>query len=530
MPKSTHKILKLRLDSNIIFYEELKQTEYELLDIFAVKGGLPITLNLGKWGIDSGIRFQISMNRWKRRTDLHGAPFVNGLFSKGNWADLIKDDNGTIIGTTGFFQEQLLYIIGGLNLTLKTVEYPKSAGRKLLANGTWEGSYGMVQRGEIDVDATGIGYNLQRASLLDFTIPSHSAASTLIAGRPEGMALDMWVYVRVFGVLQWSIFIVLIILLAMALSLITSTSKEESAFGMKRGNQRLHKLDSVASSTAMVFLFVLQMGSHLNGKLWASRVLTLTVSFITFLLFQYICVDITSEMTSGPPEIPIRNFEDVLKSDYRVIVDDGGYYRGVLARSKPGSAKHEVYKRDIENLEDMDDFQAFKEVVSDRKTLFFGGLSNALTSPAGKQFPGQLIGLNMDDSYWGMGGIPLLKGSEFVPLFNYYILKELEHGIQKRMYRKYHPEMFTNQQFSMLEPQPLGANNVLFLSTWLAFSICVSVGIAFAELTKKKFFSKKTSSAIEVKHENKMLPRPSQTVDKLAEIPGSPDIESIVIG
>ena len=30
MPKSTHKILKLRLDSNIIFYEELKQTEYEL--------------------------------------------------------------------------------------------------------------------------------------------------------------------------------------------------------------------------------------------------------------------------------------------------------------------------------------------------------------------------------------------------------------------------------------------------------------------------------------------------------------------
>ena len=490
MPKGTQKVLELRLDSNIVFYERLNQNEYELTDIFRVKRGSQITLNIGKWEANSGISFQNSINRWKRRTDLQGASFVEGLFSKGNWANLTKDESGNIIGSTGFFPEKLAYITGGLNLTMKIKEYPKGLGNKLLANGTWEGAFGMIQRGEIDVDSTGNGINLERTILLDFPICTHRVISRLIAGKPEGNSLDMWVYLRVFGIIQWSLFLLSMILLAITLAFIT-TWLSAGSFGMKKGNQRLHKLDSVASSSALVLLFALQMGSHLNGKHWAPRVLTLTMSLLTFVFFVYLCMDITAEMTSGPSEIPIRNFEDVLNYDYRVITIYGprGYYGNALRKSKPDSAKYKVYKAYIETLPVMDDYQALAEVISDRKTLLYSTLELTVSSPAGKEIKrkgGKLIGLNLDDPHYGIGTIALLKGSEFLSLFNFYILKALEHGIIKKLYKKFHPEMFTDQQFGMAEPQPLSGKNVIFPFICLAFGIFVSFVIAFAEFMKMK--------------------------------------------
>ena len=64
-------LVKLRLDSNICFFQEELAT-FKLIDKFAVKGGPPITLALGKWDKSNGITFQRSMNRWERRTNLKG--------------------------------------------------------------------------------------------------------------------------------------------------------------------------------------------------------------------------------------------------------------------------------------------------------------------------------------------------------------------------------------------------------------------------------------------------------------------------
>ena len=281
--------------------------------------------------------------------------------------------------------------------------------------------------------------------------------------------------------------------------------------------------ETVVSNIALLSQYSLQMGSHPNGRWLATRVLTLTASFITFLMFVYFCVDITAEMTAGPPEIPIKNFGDVIEHGYTVVVDSL-WRLDMLAGSEPGSAPHRIAKSYTERKSD---YLAMEAIMSDRKKLYFSTMSNAVTSPAGKQYAGQLISLNMDESYYHISTLPLLKGSEFLPLFNYYILKEHEHGIIKRLYHKYHPQMFTLEQFSMEEPQPLGANNVMFPFIWLAFGICVSFAIALAELIKRKFFGKITSSVIEVKHQNEMLPGHSQTVDKMPEIPASPDMESI---
>ena len=79
MPTSYKTDIRLRLDSNIIFYKENFISNYDLYDIFAVKGGPPITLEVGKWDIDNGMRLMTGLNRWDRRTDLKGVNFKNSF-------------------------------------------------------------------------------------------------------------------------------------------------------------------------------------------------------------------------------------------------------------------------------------------------------------------------------------------------------------------------------------------------------------------------------------------------------------------
>ena len=503
MPKSMQNRMNLRLDSNIIFYEEVNTKEYKLEDIFAVKGGQPITLELGKWKQDHGIELQLSMNRWGRRTDLNGAIFVNGLYSKGNWANFTRNEDGAIMGSVGYYQDMLFYILEGLNVTLITVEYKKEWGRKLLRNGTWQGPFGMLQRGEIDVDSVGIGINIPRTAILDFPIPLHKTVNTLIAAKPEGIAPNMWVYVRVFGLYQWSITLALLIVLAITISIISYIGEGELMN------------DTVGSNIALVSLYFLQMGSHPDGRWWATRLLTLTASFFAFLMFVYFCVDITAEMTSGPPSIPLKIFQDVIEYDYTVVVTSE-YRTKMLSSSKPGSAPHRISQSYMEY--EVNDFKAVDAIMEDQKKVFFSTASNALTSPAGKRYVGQLISLNLDDSFQSISTLPLLKGSEFLPLFNHYILKEHEHGIRKRIYYQHHMGMFTLEQFGMGEPQPLGATNTMFLFIWMAFGICFSIAISFAEWLKQKLFRKMES---QVKQKDLLFIRTSQTVDKQPEMSGS---------
>ena len=79
MPKEYTDLIKLRLDSNVIFYEkDADKSVLNLLDIFSVKGSPLITQDFGKWDVKNGITTQQkSTNIWSRRTDLKvGMGFV----------------------------------------------------------------------------------------------------------------------------------------------------------------------------------------------------------------------------------------------------------------------------------------------------------------------------------------------------------------------------------------------------------------------------------------------------------------------
>ena len=103
MPAEYSNLMKLRLDSNIVFYQGETPQQYELVDKFAVKGGSPINLKVGMWDMSQGITFASSRYRWERRTDLLGATITNGVVALA----LKKDENGKIVGSEGYFQDKL---------------------------------------------------------------------------------------------------------------------------------------------------------------------------------------------------------------------------------------------------------------------------------------------------------------------------------------------------------------------------------------------------------------------------------------
>ena len=333
MPVEYSSEIQLRLDNNILFYQNVTPTKYELDEMFTVKGGKPIAIELGKWEEQSGFVFKLPRNRWDRRTDLKGATLVNTLTPNGLLADLIKDESGNITGSKGLFQDILFFITGKLNLTVTTTELK------------WD-EY-IYDRKEADVHTTQVGISLDIDDSMDLLVPVSREPMTLIAGKQRGTATNMWVYVNVFGAPQWALFFAFLILLVIGIRTNAALTNAELAtmFSLKRGHQKIYGMDSALSCLALVCLYAIQMGDHTNFKRLSGRILTMTTSLLTCLVFVYYAGDITAKMTSGAPEIPVKNFEDVIQHDYKVIVRKNSFPAWFLRSAKAESAKEKVYAK-----------------------------------------------------------------------------------------------------------------------------------------------------------------------------------------
>ena len=462
MPLDYAEDVNLRLDSNIVFYEHTSSTNYGLFDVFAVKKGPLIKLDVGTWIKSNGFIFENSMNRWDRRNDLKGVTFTNNYN----------------VGAVGLLQDLLSCITEKVNMTVRATQLPHEPW-EMLANGSWTGGMGVLQRQEADIVSAGLGVGItgQRCSVIDCTLPIIRDPLTLVAAKPKGTNIHPWVYVQVFGVIQWTIFFALLSAFVM-IPLLFHTLGEVSEQSM---------LSVTLKSMETAYLFMIQLGDHENGKNLGMRLLTLTMSMLTLLMFVHYANDITAKMTSGAPKIPVKTFDDVIHYGYKVIVKSS-YYKGVLAEAKSGTAKHQVYKKYIENERIRDEpFEAEREIISDPKTLWYIiKLATVPLTATGKELLDQVVALKMDDSSYAISGFGLQKESEFLKMFNHYLLKESEHGIFKRLYRKYNIELYVREDFGMTEPQPLGVDNVVFTFACLGVGVATAMGIAMVESVLKK--------------------------------------------
>ena len=540
--------IQLRLDSNIIFYRWVSPTSVKLFDKFRLSYGRWIypkrvehtqkkqerrqqqnqvarlkSLHIGDWNVSDGIMLQSSMNRWDRRVDLKGlGSFRNTIFRKAMWAYPIWDQtknrtshvcykcmnhnqckwkNGKKMPkrecwtSGGYFQEMLHYITDSLNLQVNLV-YIMDDGTRFWARKYWPneinygGPIGYLQIRAADVESTGLGsQGFQAIRITDgqrgsIALPTNRAYPTLIAARPRNSHVQIWAYMRVFGITQWVVFISLLVGFVIVMTMTTSVTDMD----VKDGSV----LKIILSAISSAYLFTLQLGAHKTGNF---RITTLTLSMLTMLLWAYYSCDITAIMTAVPdPPIPVNNFEDVLEKGYKVIISNG-YFAELLKSSKNGSAQQRVFfkycSKKLENRTHMCHRKNPIRIVSeDPKMLWFSPVSELVNiNKVNNANYNGLILLDLDDidKIYSSAALMLQPDSEFLQIFNYYIMKMMETGILKRIYCKYHNRLYVNEQFGMPEPRPLGVNNVLFLFSLLGAVISLAVGIAFVEYIVDKW-------------------------------------------
>ena len=493
MPTFYKNFTQLRLDSNILFYTDTDSVSAisKLYDTFAVKAGPPIEIQVGKWTLDSGMTLMEGLNRWDRRINLTQTTFVDSLFHFPPGTEIIKDKEGNIIGSNGYWQEVLVYINGILNMSIDWIEVSREF--VLLDNGSWTGALGFLQRQEADVVSSSVVATQYYCHFIDCPVPIMMYSITLLAEIPKGVSTDMWVYVSVFGLHQWIILIIFLILMTMGLSIIHALSDDKSGreFGTKRDSFKNYKLNSASSALSMVCLYTLQLGSHTNSRKLATRLLTFTLSFLTMMMFAIYATDITANMTSGPATLPIRTFDDVVYRNYKVVTF-APYFADLLKNSNPGSAKLEVFHNHLEMK--IDEFEAMNAVVEDSgsRTLFYSSPEVLATKlPSGKMLSDLAFALKMDDEVNGVAGFALQKDSEFLQIFNHYIMKAKESGIEKRLNQKYTWYNYRNVNYGILEAQPLGWNNIIFCFVILGLGISLSISQVAMEFLRSKWCSQK---------------------------------------
>ena len=106
----------------------------------------------------------------------------------------------------------------------------------------------------------------------------------------------------------------------------------------------------------------------------SAKILLLVSGISMYLLFMYYSADLTTEMTTGAGQHPVRNFEDVINGDYKVIVKEATGQFEEMKNALPGTAKHKYFHSQMKDnpksiVKGQD--EAIKMMNENDKTLFF---------------------------------------------------------------------------------------------------------------------------------------------------------------
>ena len=541
LPREHSNSIELRLDNNIIFYQNREDGMYSLADIYAVNGGPPIVLPLGSWDHSNHVQLDMRKNRWDRRTDLMGAKFVRTMARCRDGKDagdakrcndarayLNYDSNGTVIVSGGTLQEKLFYMTENLNLTHETRWNPQRQSFKGVCK------TGLPQK-LTDVCCVRWPTEVKLLWKKHKVTPDHFSVIiterptvyTLRAGVTTENTIDVWAFVEVFGLSQWLLYSSILILITIAIIIDQILLDDNS--------QR----DSFSERFAMTFLFFLQQGEHTQRRHTSIRIMSLTLSMVTLVLFVYYANELTAKLTAGMPPHPVRNFEDVLDRGYKVIaLGKPDQAMQLLGNSKEGTAKHTVYKLYFEKGDEqtksyknainkgavaeaekiglpwwqkgsvldpydqrqLDSHYKAEEIIkSDKNTLYYTSASSGVDGNSGT------IDLRMDDSSKQYFGLLFHRDSEYLPVLRHYALKGFENGIFQRidlMEMKHCVKLYEKVcwpikttwpaglprlpiKIGMTEPGPLGMSNVMFPFSFLGAGIIISLVIVVGEKVVK---------------------------------------------
>lgn len=329
--------LKWRLDSKVFFYDIKSSEEVIMTEKYAIKGGQPIIKEFGSWVQEIGLRsFYTTGSQDQRfslpnlRSDLMGATLVNAALEFPREVYFIKDNQGNIIGSTGYLQEILQALQHALNFTVTTITPADGKyGGLEDDNKTWNGLIGLLDRKDADIVTSPMARTEARSEVADYTFPVAQDKLTLCAKKRSTGVPNIWVYMKIFTPIAWLCIGCLLILIALLLSLFGWFDPASNS--------------SIGLALSASYKMLLQISSNLTIDFASSRFLFMAGSIYAYLMYIIFTADLTANMTIRSNKVSVRNFYDVLEQDFQVYVWEDAVAHQVLANAVPGSAMHEVY-------------------------------------------------------------------------------------------------------------------------------------------------------------------------------------------
>ena len=342
--------LALQLNTQLYFYSwEESRMVLKLKEKYSIRG-IPVENTIGNWTESAG--FTVEEPRlWERRTDLMGSVVRVVSVNLAPLHSFIYEgdkDEGKIIGGEGFFIQPLNYLAEALNFT---IQFNVSVDGKFGAvdrNGTWNGMIGMLVEGTTDIATAALTRTMARDSVAPFSITLHEEESTLAAPIKTTKATNVWVYVDIFDTkLTWAVLGSMFVAVAIGFIVIKFYNNNYI-----HGNNDSEELNLFECMGLAAFPSTMELPFNIGVKQLSSRIIFVFAGFATFVLYAHYEANLTAMMTSGPKENAIKSFHDVIKGEYKVVVEDSTSMQIFMETARPGSAMHQVYYETMENNPD----------------------------------------------------------------------------------------------------------------------------------------------------------------------------------
>ncbi len=288
--------LKLRLDSQLYFYDASNPKFTTLHEVYAIKGGPPMQRHIGNWKANEALDV-FEPRFWQRRSNLQETEIINGLRPFSLISQLKLDEDGNVLNYTGIFADTMDRMAKKLNFTHTKVRSRDGRWGNLESDGkTWNGLVRMLMDGEIDVSSGGHTQTLIRDTVVDFSVPLFQEDMTLMGFRTKGTTNQFWVYLDIFPIESWAAGVAFLTFIALGYYTLF--------------RDRLDDHYPLFDSFAWIFYLIIQMGADppmaQQSKIYSTRILLMTANFFAYLVFMYYTCDLTARMTSRPPPSPIR--------------------------------------------------------------------------------------------------------------------------------------------------------------------------------------------------------------------------------
>ena len=159
--------IQLRLDSLIFKYEALNSTVYHIWEEYTIKSTAQKTNLIATW--KDGQLSTPEPELWKRRSNLTGVTLKNVVLSTSDLIEYKVDPTtGEASDLTGTYADIFETMRQVCNFSVVSTSSPDGKWGAPMANGTWNGMVGVLQRLEADVSIAGLAITSEREEIIEF--------------------------------------------------------------------------------------------------------------------------------------------------------------------------------------------------------------------------------------------------------------------------------------------------------------------------------------------------------------------------